>query len=60
MDLIQKALEREIELLKQISERDQLIAILRTESGIAREVIARYCPAELIESAHEWLESKGL
>jgi len=60
MSLIEKAMQREIELLREISAKDQLISSLRNESGIAREAIERYCPPDLFESANKWMKSKGL
>jgi len=60
MNLIEKAMQREIELLKEISQKDVLIMNLRNESGIAREAIQRYCPPELFESADRWLMKKNL
>jgi hypothetical protein len=59
MNLIEKAMQREVALLKEISTKDKLISFLRNESGIAREAIERYCPPELLHSADKWLKTKG-
>ena len=60
MNLLEKAMRREIELLKELSEKDRLISILRDESCVAREAIERYCPPDLFHSANTWLKEKGL
>lgn len=60
MNIIEQFMKREVEYIKEISEKDRLILNLRNESGIAREAIENYCPSELRDSAERWLKHKGL
>ena len=60
MDIIEQFMKREVEYIKEISEKDRLILNLRNESGIARDAIQRYCPGILRDSAERWLKHKGL
>ena len=49
-----------IELAKELAEKSKEVVMLRSESGIAREAIQRYCPPDLYPSADKWLREKGL
>ena len=59
-DLLEKAQERHIELMGEITGKDKIITMLRGESGIAREAVQRFCPPELFASAQKWLTEQGI
>jgi len=60
MALLDDAYKQHMKLLREIAEKNQEIAILRDESGIAKEVIQRFVHPDLLHSAEKWLKDKGL
>ena len=47
-------------LLRELADKDAEIAILRSESGIAKEAIDRFCAPEIYPLAMKWLRKKGI
>ena len=60
MSLIDDAIRVHTELMERISVLTNEVTILRSESGIAREAIDRFCSPDLRDTAERWLREKGL
>ena len=58
--ILELAQKEHVSLMRQLSEKEGEITMLRGESGIAKEAIDRYCPPEFYAAAMHWLKSKGL
>ncbi len=60
MDILELSIRREVEVMKEISELNKQVTLLRSDSKIAREVAERFCPPSLFPVADKWLRERGL
>jgi hypothetical protein len=59
-DTTERAIKKQVELMQEISELQREIAMLRNESGVAREVIKRYVSPEMQSQADHFLREQSL